>query len=160
TQVLCSGRSAVRARVGRLPSPAAVGPGALGRRLGVLAVDSPSQPPSLPRQVERAPDRPRAVRSRRLRMRKVIVSLGAGPQSRLLRIASRSFRRYAARHGYELALHTELADAARPAPWSKVPLLRSLAGTHQLLLWLDADVVIVNGSLDIATELEDERFLY
>jgi hypothetical protein len=91
---------------------------------------------------------------------KVIVSLGTGAQSRLLRLAAPSFRRYARRHGYELALHTEILDATRPAPWSKVVLLRALAAKHELLLWLDADLVIVNGSRDIAGELEDERFLY
>lgn len=93
-------------------------------------------------------------------MSKVIVSLGTGPQSRLLRIAARSFRRYAARHGYELALHTEALDLDRPAPWSKVLLLRRLAAEHELLLWLDADLVIVDESLDIASEMEEERFLY
>jgi hypothetical protein len=93
-------------------------------------------------------------------MKKVIVSLGAGPQSRLLRIAARSFGRYAARHDYELALHTETVDPTRPAPWSKVGLLRRLAATHDLLLWLDADLVIVDTSLDIAVELEQGRFLY
>jgi PAS domain-containing protein len=93
-------------------------------------------------------------------VRKAIVSLGAGPQSRLLRLASRSFRRYAARHGYELDLHTELLDRERPAPWSKVLALRRLAQTHDVLLWLDADLVIVDPSQDIADELEDGRFLY
>ena len=93
-------------------------------------------------------------------MSKVIVSLGTGPQSRLLRLASRSFRRYAARHGYQLELHTEAVDPTRPAPWSKVVLLRRLAETHELLLWLDADLVVVDGSVDIAGELEEGRFLY
>lgn len=93
-------------------------------------------------------------------MSKVIVSLGAGSQRRLLDIAARSFRRYAARHGYELALHRDVVDARRPAPWSKVLLLRELAAEHELLLWLDADLVIVDNSLDIASELEGDRFLY
>ncbi len=93
-------------------------------------------------------------------MSKVIVSLGAGRQSALLRIASRSFRRYAARHDYELELHTETVDPTRPAPWSKVVLLRRLAASHDLILWLDADLVIVDESLDIAVELEEQRFLY
>jgi hypothetical protein len=93
-------------------------------------------------------------------MSKVIVSLGTGPQSRLLHIAARSFRRYARRHGYELALHTELVDATRPAPWSKVVLLRELAARHDVLVWLDADLVIVDPTTDIADELEDGRFLY
>jgi galactosyl transferase GMA12/MNN10 family len=93
-------------------------------------------------------------------VRKAIVSLGTGPQARLLALASRSFRRYAARHGYELELHTETLDRTRPAPWSKVVLLRELARSHDLLLWLDADLVIVDDSTDIAEELEEGRFLY
>ncbi|HEV2974903.1 MAG TPA: hypothetical protein VGX69_07870 [Solirubrobacteraceae bacterium] len=93
-------------------------------------------------------------------MRKAIVSLGTGPQARLLALASRSFRRYAARHGYKLELYTETLDPTRPAPWSKVVLLRELARQYDLLLWLDADLVIVEGSTDIAEELEDGRFLY
>lgn len=93
-------------------------------------------------------------------MRKAIVSLGAGPQTRLLSLAARSFRPYAQRHGYELFLHTELADQDRPASWSKVPLLRALADTYDLLLWLDADLVIVDQRVDIASELANGRFLY
>ncbi len=93
-------------------------------------------------------------------MRKAIVSLGTGRQSRLLSLAVRSFRPYAARHGYSLELRTELVDHSRPAPWSKVVLLRALATEYDLLLWLDADLVIVDRSLDIASELDDGRFLY
>jgi hypothetical protein len=93
-------------------------------------------------------------------VRKAIVSLGSGPQSRLLSLAARSFRPYAARHGYALELRTKIVDPARPAPWSKVALLRNLAHHYDLLLWLDADLVIVDRSVDIATELEDGRFLY
>ena len=93
-------------------------------------------------------------------MSRVIVSLGTGRQALLLQIAARSFRRYAERHGYELALHTEVADPTRPAPWSKIVLLRRLAKKHELLLWLDADAVIVDGSVDIASELEEGRFLH
>jgi len=93
-------------------------------------------------------------------MSKVIASLGTGRQQRLLRIASRSMRRYAARHGYELSLHTAVVDESRPPAWSKVPILRELAAEHELVLWLDADLVIVDGSTDIAVELEQGRFLY
>ncbi|HEY3866345.1 MAG TPA: hypothetical protein VGL54_09710 [Solirubrobacteraceae bacterium] len=93
-------------------------------------------------------------------MRKVIVSLGVGPQSRLLSLAARSFRPYAAQHGYELALSTETLDPSRPTPWSKIVLLRRLAASYDLLLWLDADLVIVDRSLDIASEQEEGRFLY
>lgn len=93
-------------------------------------------------------------------VRKAIVSLGVGAQTRLLRLASRSFKRYASRHGYELVLQTSILDRTRPVPWSKVVLLRKLASSYDLLLWLDADLVVVDPSTDIAEELEDGRFLY
>ena len=93
-------------------------------------------------------------------MSRAIVSLGCGPQARLLSLAARSFRPYAARHGYELELRTEVLDRSRPPAWSKIVLLRELAQRYELLVWLDADLVIVDRSLDIATELEDGRFLY
>jgi len=90
----------------------------------------------------------------------VIASLGAGRQQRLLWIARRSIGRYAARHGYQLSLHTHVVDESRPPAWSKVPILRELAAEHELVLWLDADLVIVDDSTDIATELEPGRILY
>ena len=93
-------------------------------------------------------------------MKKAIVSLGTGRQARLLALASRSFRRYATRHDYALELRTEALDGSRPAPWSKVVLLRELADHYDLLLWLDADLVVVDTSTDISEELEEDRFLY
>lgn len=93
-------------------------------------------------------------------MRKAIVSLGAGPQERLLRLARRSVEPYAERHGYDLHLHTEVLDGVRPAPWSKIVALRELQDDYDLLLWLDADLVIVDGRRDIAGELVDGRFLH
>jgi hypothetical protein len=93
-------------------------------------------------------------------VRKAIVSLGAGPQERLLRIARTSFRPYAERHGYDLHLHTEPLDGDRPPPWSKIVALRELQDDYDVLLWLDADLVIVDGRRDIASELVDGRFLY
>ena len=93
-------------------------------------------------------------------MSKVIASLGAGAQSRLLTLASRSFRRYARRHGYQLELSREVLDAGRPAPWSKIVLLKRLAETHEVILWLDADLVVVDSSCDIESELEPGKALY
>jgi galactosyl transferase GMA12/MNN10 family len=91
---------------------------------------------------------------------RVIVSLGTGPQESLLRLARRSFTPYARRHGYDLDLHTEIVDGARPAPWSKIPLLRDLVLRYETVVWLDADTVIVDRSVDIADEVVREAFLY
>lgn len=93
-------------------------------------------------------------------MRKALVSLGAGRQARLLRLAAGSIAPYARRHGYDLHLHTKVLDSSRPAPWSKIVALRRLQRDYDLLLWLDADLIVIDGRTDIAGELEDGRFLY
>jgi hypothetical protein len=91
---------------------------------------------------------------------RVIASLGAGPQQRLLRLARRTIEPYAQRYGYDVELHTELVDHSRPAPWSKILIMRALVERYDLVVWLDADLVIVDQGVDLATELENERFLY
>jgi hypothetical protein len=90
---------------------------------------------------------------------RVLCSLAVGPQARLLRLARRSFTRYAARHGYDLDLRGELLTDERPAPWSKVLLLQELLRSHELVLWIDADAVIVDGSRDIADDLAPDDFM-
>jgi hypothetical protein len=82
-------------------------------------------------------------------MTKAIASLGIGPHERLLRLAVRSFRPFAERHGYDLHLHTTLAEPSRPAPWSKIPILRGLLERYDTVLWLDSDLVIVDPREDL-----------
>ncbi|MGH2916591.1 MAG: hypothetical protein ACRDMX_16560 [Solirubrobacteraceae bacterium] len=91
---------------------------------------------------------------------RVIVSLGAGRQRGLLALAGRSFAPYAQRHGYDLRLDTEPLDRSRPAPWSKVLILRELVARYELVVWIDADAVIVDRRVDIASELRDGCFLH
>jgi hypothetical protein len=92
-------------------------------------------------------------------MSRAIASIGTGPHERLLRLAARSFRPYAKRHGYELHLHTETVDEARPAPWSKVKILRDLLDRHDTVVWLDSDLVVLDPRIDIASEVPEDRFL-
>jgi hypothetical protein len=80
---------------------------------------------------------------------KAIASLGSGEHERLLRLAARSFRPFAERHGYALHLHTDVVDTTRPAPWSKVPILQDLLGRYDTVLWLDSDTVIVDPREDV-----------
>jgi len=89
--------------------------------------------------------------------RRALVSIGSGPQQRLLAIARRSFAPYAKRHGYDLILRHDSPADGRPAPWGKVVLLRELAPRYDTLVWLDADLVIVDGRRDIALELDDGK---
>jgi hypothetical protein len=99
-------------------------------------------------------------RERAGRMRKAIISMGSGPQSRLLRLMTATVVPYASRHGYDVHLLTEPIDPERPAPWSKIRAFQRLQHDYDVLVWLDADLMVVDGRVDIATELEDGRFLY
>ena len=92
-------------------------------------------------------------------MSRAIASIGTGPHERLLALAARSFRPYAERHGYDLHLHTEVVDPSRPAPWSKVRILRDLLEPTTRCVWLDSDLVIVDPRVDIAGEVPADRFL-
>jgi hypothetical protein len=80
---------------------------------------------------------------------KAIASIGTGPHRQLLRLAARSFRPFAERHGYDLHLHTSVADPSRPAPWSKIPILRGLLDRYETVLWLDSDLVVVDPREDL-----------
>lgn len=83
-------------------------------------------------------------------MSRALASLGVGPAEELLDLATPSFALYAERHDYELVLERRLRAPERPAPWSKIPLLRELLRVHDLVLWIDADAVVVDPSEDIA----------
>jgi hypothetical protein len=89
---------------------------------------------------------------------KALCSIGSGPHEALLEISRPTFAAYAERHGYELITSTS-SDPRRPPAWAKVPMLREALGSYELVLWIDADAVIVDGSRDIADELEPDRFL-
>lgn len=60
-----------------------------------------------------------------------------------------TFERYARIHSYELMIGTEpLSD--RPPPWQKIPFLLDALDQHELVVWVDADALVVDPRLDIA----------
>lgn len=90
---------------------------------------------------------------------KAIASLGVGPHARLLALARRSFEPYARRHGFDVHLHTEPLERSRPAPWSKILILRRLLERYEIVVWLDSDLVIIDPRPDLGSLLPPERFL-
>ena len=89
---------------------------------------------------------------------KALCSIGSGPHEALLAISQPTFAAYAERHAYELITSNQ-ADPRRPPAWAKVPMLREALASYDLVLWVDADAVIVDGTRDIGGELEPDRFL-
>lgn len=80
---------------------------------------------------------------------KALVTFASGPCAELLEIALPGFRSYADRHGYELMVFDDI-PASRPASWFKVRALIQALRDHDEVLWLDADIVIVDDSEDLA----------
>lgn len=90
--------------------------------------------------------------------RKVLCSLASGDHRKLLCVSEPTFRDYGARHGYEVLIG-DRAPAQRPPAWAKVELLMELLERYELVVWIDADAVIVDPSRDIASALPAERQL-
>lgn len=107
---------------------------------------------------------PPATRVRRVTSEdssRAICSLATGDAYRpLLARSALSFERYARRWTWDLVLSTEDLAEGRPPPWSKIPLLRALMDEYEWLLWLDADVVIVDLDADIGNEIRPGSDLY
>lgn len=79
---------------------------------------------------------------------KALVTLATGTHREYLDIALPSFRVFAKRHGYKI-LQPELV-CSRPVSWWKVPALAAaLDAGYEQVLWVDADVVIVDPSDDL-----------
>jgi galactosyl transferase GMA12/MNN10 family len=89
---------------------------------------------------------------------KALCSIGSGPHEALLEISRPTFEAYAERHGYELITSSEVV-AGRPPAWAKVPMVREALASYDVVVWIDADAVIVDGRDDIADALEPDRFL-
>jgi glycosyl transferase family (putative galactosyltransferase) len=89
---------------------------------------------------------------------KALCSIGSGPHEALLEISRPTFEAYARRHGYELITSTETRPG-RPPAWAKVPMLREALESFELVLWIDADAVIVDGRDDVAELLQPDRSL-
>lgn len=87
-------------------------------------------------------------------MRKALMTMGLGEEHGAYLALSRSgFQEYADRHNYTYS-ELPILDPRRPASWFKVEAMRHyLDAYYDAVLWLDCDVVIVDGSEDIANHV-------
>ena len=91
-------------------------------------------------------------------MKKVIATFGVGPSASLLEVSLPTFAKYASAHGYDLFVPSQdqVRRCGRAPPWGKLPLVISLLrGGYEAVLWIDADVVVVNHEKDILGDLRD-----
>jgi galactosyl transferase GMA12/MNN10 family len=90
-------------------------------------------------------------------MRKAIATLGTGPAAAFLHMALPSFTTYGERHGYDVIVGAGDSDD-RPQAWGKVRLVQRVLQSYNFVLWLDCDVVILDGSQDIEAVVPEECF--
>jgi len=62
-----------------------------------------------------------------------------------------TFVEFADRHGYDLVSRSTSEDSrGRPPSWGKVRLIRQLLDSYDVVLWIDADAIILDSSVDPA----------
>lgn len=93
-------------------------------------------------------------------MSKAIIT-AAGPNMQpMLDCAEPTFQTFANVHGYELIVDRTIDDSpdrnddqSRATRWAKVDMMRHALQTHDLAVWLDADVMITKFDRDIADDI-------
>jgi len=89
----------------------------------------------------------------------ILTAAGPSMHSLLFDLSLPTFRNYGRRWGYdvravELEVDGAAADShAQAAKWSKIGLLRKALMEYELVLWLDADVLLLRDDEDIAVHL-------
>ena len=88
-------------------------------------------------------------------MNKAIATIATGPAAELLALALPRLQEYAERHGYDVVIGNGEAEGRAPA-WAKVRLIRRMLDSYDLVLWIDADALILDTTRDIADEVDPQ----
>ena len=92
---------------------------------------------------------------------RVICTIATGPHRALWDVTRPTFERYAVRHGYHLDCRSELPEVGgRPPAWAKLPLILEHLERHDLVVWVDADVVVVDPERDIAADARGRHAIH
>ena len=91
-------------------------------------------------------------------MTKAIVSFATGTHREYLNLARPGFQAYARRHGYDYYEVKDDFSNVRHIVWFKIPAMLTALEIYTDVLWIDADVVIMDGSEDIADQIPPEAW--
>ena len=81
-------------------------------------------------------------------MKRAIATFGLGSCAPQLELSLPTFKVFAKRHGYDLFIAPVIGVTRHPV-WYKIPMLQTLLATYDEVLWLDSDLVIVDGREDL-----------
>lgn len=91
--------------------------------------------------------------------RKALATIGSGAMERVLDEAMPTFAEFAERHSYDVvAFRSDEHAKGRPPSWGKVRLLRGLLERYDVVLWLDADTIVLDSSVDPADLLGPDDY--
>jgi hypothetical protein len=90
-------------------------------------------------------------------VRKALVTFAVGTHTDLLDLSLPAMGRYADWHGYDLLVRPPMM-VMRPPSWHKITAVLHALQTHQEVLWVDADVLIVDDSVDLADEVDEHAW--
>lgn len=100
------------------------------------------------------------IRRPRLRRPSVICTAATGGHTQLLEIGLPTLRAYAKRHRFDLVTVTHDTAFGRAATWGKLPIIYRLLQSYEVVVWLDADTIVVDPSRNIAEELRPDKDIY
>jgi hypothetical protein len=93
-------------------------------------------------------------------MRVATCTMAHGPHLALLDLTGPALGRYAERFGYEYVEVRHRIAPDRPPSWDKVRLLRGLVEAFDLVMWVDADALVLDRAPGIASAVAPRRFLH
>jgi hypothetical protein len=98
-------------------------------------------------------------------MNKAIVCAAGPVMWPLLECAMPTFERFADEHQYELVINRDLHDAEdyrstknKAVRWGKVAMLKEVAESYDLALWMDADSMFTSFDRDVADDVPKDCF--
>jgi hypothetical protein len=81
-------------------------------------------------------------------LKRAIATYGTGSCKQQLEYSLPTFKAFAKLHGYDLFIAPVIGIERHPV-WYKIPMMQELLKTYDEVLWLDSDLVIVDGREDL-----------
>ncbi|WP_275656852.1 putative nucleotide-diphospho-sugar transferase [Sporolactobacillus pectinivorans] len=77
-----------------------------------------------------------------------------------LKIMKPTVKAYAKKHHMDTIFITERFDSGRPASWDKIIILYNLLKHYDIVMWIDADAIFLDTSLDIRNQLNEDHVMF
>lgn len=97
-------------------------------------------------------------RMRRRRSRALVTAAGPLMRPVLNDLSLPTFARYASRWEWQLLVEDLVTDVGGSAEWDRLRLIRQALEVYELVLWLDAETLLLRDDEDIASHLHPDHF--